>query len=576
MKRKFALVASVLSLSIGAVAPAAVASPTSDVQALSGWTDTYSGGGWGYLGWASVAGNPSTGKSAVLYFADHAAATPSAYRSYHVQIVNADGSPSGSPIDLSASNDNYYYYAAPVISYNPSTEGWTAFVVYGSDTFSATNPPEVRSHEISQAGALVGSPNTVIDPVGDSFFRQAANRFYSSSPSAPWDPQEQRFLYGGSMYDVSPNVTSGNDDDNAAGLFVGGDGQPVTGDMKLLTDFKQGCCGVGMDFSTKSRNYLVAWWGDQDTSVQNEWGPITQLLDEDGNRIGTPDRLIPDELQSVGVATAYNAARDEFIVTTSISKKYDDCSDVSLALACGVYAFRVGADDGQLIGDPIPLVTTTSTEDLDAQYRRPQIAVNGDGDEFMVTWTQGSWSAGQNVWARRASGNGTMIDSEPQNVSDFFGGEDSVHQRPAVGFDAKSCQYQLAWQYIADINASTKPQNIAGRTYSSVCKSSAKKKPSIRKLGTPGSTSAKVKVGCGGSGKCTIKLSGKLKGGSGKIVSKTIKVKAGKKATVKVRYTKALIDELASNGGGKIKLTARQVGGKSSTIVLTVPSSVTG
>jgi hypothetical protein len=101
-------------------------------------------------------------------------------------------------------------------------------------------------------------------------------------------------------------------------------------------------------------------------------------------------------------------------------------------------------------------------------------------------------------------------------------------------------------------------------------------KPIAKKAGTPGGTSAKVKLGCGGSGKCTIKLTGKLKGGSGKIVAQTVKVKAGKKSKVKVRYSQALIDELAANGGGKIKLTARQVGGKSSTILLTVPNPVTG
>lgn len=83
-------------------------------------------------------------------------------------------------------------------------------------------------------------------------------------------------------------------------------------------------------------------------------------------------------------------------------------------------------------------------------------------------------------------------------------------------------------------------------------------------------------MGCGGIDKCTVKVTGRLKGGSGTIVPKTVKVGAGKKVTVKVRYSQKLIAQLNARGGGKIRLTVREVGGKSRTITLVVPSSVTG
>ena len=159
----------------------------------------------------------------------------------------------------------------------------------------------------------------------------------------------------------------------------------------------------------------------------------------------------------------------------------------------------------------------------------------GDNPTFNVDAITGTW----------------FLNYEYGDENDWISGQDSN----ASGYD------EVLVSFDADVTYSlSKPAS----------------KPSLAKKGTAGGTSARVKLGCGGSGKCKIELSGKLKGGSGKVVAQTVKVKAGKKATVEVRYTQTLIDELNSRGGGKIKLTAKQVGGKSSSIVLVVPSSVTG
>ena len=110
--------------------------------------------------------------------------------------------------------------------------------------------------------------------------------------------------------------------------------------------------------------------------------------------------------------------------------------------------------------------------------------------------------------------------------------------------------------------------------------------PSLKKAGTPGGTSLSVRVGCTGGGSCRVKLGGKLVGGSGKLQGKTVKIgsasatgttsRAKASRTVTLAYTNALIRQLAANGGGKIRVKAKQVGGGSKTITVTVPSSVTG
>jgi hypothetical protein len=101
-----------------------------------------------------------------------------------------------------------------------------------------------------------------------------------------------------------------------------------------------------------------------------------------------------------------------------------------------------------------------------------------------------------------------------------------------------------------------------------------KGKPTLKKKGTAGATSLKVRVGCAAAGSCRIALSGKLVGGKGKLKGK--KVKAKGKSTVTLAYSDALIRELRRNGGGKIRLKAKEVGGGSRTITVTVPNPVTG
>lgn len=103
-------------------------------------------------------------------------------------------------------------------------------------------------------------------------------------------------------------------------------------------------------------------------------------------------------------------------------------------------------------------------------------------------------------------------------------------------------------------------------------------KPSVEPAGGAGSDSLKLKVGCAGSRACTVKITGKLKGGKGKVVPKTVKVKAGKRTTVKVDYTPTLKSELKRKAGGRIAIKAKQVGGatRTLTVKVTLPKSVTG
>ncbi len=103
-------------------------------------------------------------------------------------------------------------------------------------------------------------------------------------------------------------------------------------------------------------------------------------------------------------------------------------------------------------------------------------------------------------------------------------------------------------------------------------------KPPLKKKGVAGPTSLRVQIGCkpGTTGKCRIRLSGKLRGGSGNLEGKTVTVKAGKRKVVTLPYTPELASEIASRTGNKVRVTAQQVGGGKNSILVRVPDSVTG
>lgn len=103
-------------------------------------------------------------------------------------------------------------------------------------------------------------------------------------------------------------------------------------------------------------------------------------------------------------------------------------------------------------------------------------------------------------------------------------------------------------------------------------------KPTVKQKGRAGKDSLTVRVRCADSGPCRIRLSGVLKGGKGKLKSKTVKVRAGGK-TVELPYTSLLERELRSKGGsGSVRVRAKEIGGGSaSTLVrVTLPDPVTG
>ncbi|MFM9043929.1 MAG: hypothetical protein ACKOPI_07345, partial [bacterium] len=93
--------------------------------------------------------------------------------------------------------------------------------------------------------------------------------------------------------------------------------------------------------------------------------------------------------------------------------------------------------------------------------------------------------------------------------------------------------------------------------------------PTIAKQGKAGAKSLKVRVNCLGGEACTIVVTGKLKGGKGRLKMRVIEVPEGETQGILVtmKYTKKLARELAEKGGKQIiRVTATRLYGASRSV----------
>lgn len=79
-------------------------------------------------------------------------------------------------------------------------------------------------------------------------------------------------------------------------------------------------------------------------------------------------------------------------------------------------------------------------------------------------------------------------------------------------------------------------------------------KPTVSRSGKPTKRSLKVRIGCGDSAACSLRLTGKKVGGNARVVAKTVAVGAGQKPVVLLTYTSALRRALVK--GGRVSITA--------------------
>ena len=488
--------------------------------------------------WQSIAVNPTNGNQLVTFYQNDGT------QRYSAGVWTPSGATVGSLVDLATGSETSSY-STPVGAYNPKTGGWLV-VYYDWDA------NEYKAQLLSANGSLSGSAQIISAQPGTSC---------CSNPDIAWDSAKQQFFvvwsdYGSSGLDGQPQARFVNP---TTGAPVGS--APidlVTNASDFVWDDYH---SIQVAYSSKQDGFGIMFRGDLQAGG-GDWRPYFLRLDSNGQPIGTPQVISSGLDQEItNGSITYSKASDRYAVA------WADYSENAEPVLVQLFSAATGNAVGSPVVQPLPATAESN------RYRI-HIAADEYGTGYtVVSITQdsslSSTSKAFTLWLDSSA--------QPVGTPGWLTDDLAYSMRPQVAFDRHSGCFRATFIgetapgaldiYSAEFGTSglegcSKPPSGA--------------KPSLKKAGAAGATSLRVKVGCGGASACRIKLSGKLKGGSGKLDGKTVKVKAGKKKTVTLAYSSELISELSGRSGSKIKVTAKQVGGKSRTITIAVPDSVTG
>jgi hypothetical protein len=534
--------ASILALAaLGAVAPAAQATtlgPPVQISTFSPARDDNPAGKF-----HADAVNPKTGAQIAFYVANGGGDDY-----YATQLFTADG-PVGSENVVVSGGGFYTGCWQPSIAYNPATGGW--FAAYPDDSGN-----RIVGQLLNADGTNSGAPFTAGSITNPNCAGLKIN----------WNSKSKKFLL---------TFTSENSDDMKA-RFISGSGIPQGTTFTALENVTNSYCAMDTAYSSKSNTFLASVGAECVSDATHR--PLVQFLSGAGDRVGSA-RYLGDTggIYNYSSSIAYNAKLDEFgVFWLRRIQGYPQ------PLVSVLYLQRIDASTGANVGSPIEI---TPPDGFIARSSRPRVSASPSGRYYISTFLVPDPSSNDVQWySFKASGTGTTVADSLEDVSNglFRGVRLQNLYNPVTG--------QFLSTFVASTVDSYPGQSnlyVNGGPGSPPTPGS---KPTLTAKGSPGATSLQVKVGCGGGGSCRIQLGGKLVGGSAsdKLVGKTVEINSAGAAgagtstrakasrTVTLAYTGALIRQLAADGGGKIRVKARQVGGKSKTITVTVPASVTG
>lgn len=452
-------------------------------------------------------------------------------------LVGDDGQLATTPVDVSVeypSRPLSYCNGNPSVTAGPDGE---FLVLWGNERLPALDE-RVAGQIIDSSGQRSGTNFVVSDWITDI-----------KSVEAAWGQGASRYLV--SIEDQSGNANPGQ--------FIDRDGTRLGSQFSLITESYPQWPDVA---------YGSGIWAATAMSCTTPCGngPYGRTVTTSGTQ--GPDYLIPPEVQdgdSFGNSIAYNDFTNEFLVVWSNKEP---------GFIWSPFAMRLSST-GAPIGSPIPL-------DATGDGPHPQVAAGGESG-YLVTWHD--WNASPYFVVATQLG----IDGQPTTATQTVSlPSPSASYRPRITYAKDTGCYVIAWNGNGNPNnvftPPTSGANVWTRNWSPngagpcVVPPPTPTDPTVQKKGKAGATRLRVKVECGGTAPCEIRLTGKEKGRKGKLVPKTVQVGANGKV-VTLRYTGGLERSLAKSGRGKILVTASQTDGGSATTAVLVrisPAPVTG
>ncbi|MEM6699935.1 MAG: hypothetical protein AAF599_16145, partial [Bacteroidota bacterium] len=213
---------------------------------------------------------------------------------------------------------------------------------------------------------------------------------------------------------------------------------------------------AAMAYNEADNEYLVVWYGGQNSISEGEeeiWG---QRMDADGNFLGAQPMRISDigkdnsknyDARSPNVA--FNSMNDEYLVVWSGNEDGYDKTDFR------TWGQRIDGATGAELGENDFLISAYGPDRvLPSENHVVDVAYDNQNNRYLVVWSaddfDGAASDGEfEIWGKRLEGaDATGIESEEFRISDVGtdGDEERDGARPYIVFNSENQEYLVAWE----------------------------------------------------------------------------------------------------------------------------------
>ncbi|MEL6943147.1 MAG: hypothetical protein AAFO82_10805, partial [Bacteroidota bacterium] len=248
-----------------------------------------------------------------------------------------------------------------------------------------------------------------------------------------------------SQYEIWGQRLDGNTGNTIGDMFRISDMGPEDSDA-------YGANGPAVTYNSQDNEYLVVWYGDDDTgnAVRNEaeiWGQRidgatgTEVGQNDFriSTMGPPSNPLADARFP---ALAYNSQDNEYMVVWYGDVFFDEKLEI--------WGQRLAADGRELGENDFRISVSGGNYDIRYGGFDPSIAYNSVDNEYMVVWYGGQLSISEGeeeIWGQRMSADGDFLGEQPLRISDI-GVDNSKNydaRSPNITFNSVNDEYLVVW-----------------------------------------------------------------------------------------------------------------------------------
>ena len=388
------------------------------------------------------------------------------YNATDTQTFTLTVTPSGPGIrisDMGPDGNTNYDVGGPYIVYN-STTGEYLVVWYGDDDTGTLvdGENEVWGQLLDPDGTEVGTDFRISDmgPDGNSGYD-------AGQVTAVYNDTDNEYLVVWDGYDTNES-TGQNAWDRYGPWEIWGQRLDADGNEIGTNDFRISDMGpdgngyydawnIDVAYNSDDNEYLVVWQGDDNTGslVNEEWEIYGQLLDADGDEIGTNDFRISDmgpdgnsSYDAKGPIVAYNSDDNEYLVVW-----YGDDNTGSLVdEEWEIFGQLLNADGNEIGTNDFRISDMGPDGNSSYDGYGPYAIYNSDDNEYLVVW-YGDDNTGSLVdeerenFGQRLDADGNEIGTNDFRISDMGpDGNADYDAGGAVGiYNSTDGHYLLVW-----------------------------------------------------------------------------------------------------------------------------------